>query len=97
MKEMKDMMLRQNEAVLQQEIARADGQQTAIESSLEQLSIGGNTQLSEESEQSRQELLRGIRQQQVSNDTFRKMCEEALSRTVYERTGQKIKGVKATN
>jgi hypothetical protein len=25
------------------------------------------------------------------------MCEEALSRTVYERTGQKIKGVKATN
>jgi len=25
------------------------------------------------------------------------MFEEALSRTVYERTGQKIKGVKATN
>ena len=25
------------------------------------------------------------------------MCEEALSRTVYERTGQKIKGVKATD
>jgi hypothetical protein len=25
------------------------------------------------------------------------MCEEALSRTVDERTGQKIKGVKATN
>jgi hypothetical protein len=97
MKEMKDMMLRQNEAVLQQEIARADGQQTAIESSLQQLSVGGGTQLSEESEQSRQELLREIRQQQVSNDAFRKMCEEALSRTVYERTWQKIKGVKATN
>jgi hypothetical protein len=96
MKEMKDMMLRQNEA-LQQEIARADGQQTAIESSLQQLSVGDGTQLSEESEQSRQELLREIWQQQVSNDTFRKMCEEALSRTVYERTGQKITGVKATN
>ena len=94
MKEMKDMMLLQNEAALQQEIARADGQQTAIESSLQQLSVGGGTQLSEESEQSRQELLQEIRQQQVSNDTFRKMCEEALSRTVYERTGQKIK---ATN
>ena len=90
------MMLRQNEA-LQQEIARADGQQTAIESSLQQLSVSDGTQLSEESEQSRQELLREIWQQQVSNDTFRKMCEEALSRTVYERTGQKIKGVKATN
>ncbi len=25
------------------------------------------------------------------------MCEEALSRTVYQRTGQKIKGIKATN
>ena len=25
------------------------------------------------------------------------MCEEALSRTVYERTGQKIKGVQATS
>jgi hypothetical protein len=96
MKEMKDMMLRQNEA-LQQEIARADGQQTAIESSLQQLSVSDGTQLSEESEQSRQELLREIWQQQVSNDTFRKMCEEALSRTVYERTGQKITGVKATN
>jgi hypothetical protein len=97
MKEMKDMMLRQNEAVLQQEIARADGQQTAIESNLQQLSVGGGSRLSEESEQSRQELLQEIRQEQVSHDMFRKMCEEALSRTVYERTGQKIKGVKATN
>ena len=25
------------------------------------------------------------------------MCEEALSKTVYERTGQKIKAVRATN
>ena len=50
MKEMKDMMLLQNEAALQQEIARADGQQTAIESSLQQLSVGGGTQVSEESD-----------------------------------------------
>jgi hypothetical protein len=78
MKEMKDMILRQNEAVFRQEIARADGQQTAIESSLQQLSVGGGTQLSEESEQSRQELLQEIRQQQASSDTLRKMCEEAL-------------------
>jgi hypothetical protein len=28
---------------------------------------------------------------------FGKMCEEAISRTVYERTGQKIKGIKATD
>jgi hypothetical protein len=56
MKEMKDMMLRQNEAVLRQEIARAASQQTAIESNLQQLLVGGGTQLSEESEQSRQEI-----------------------------------------
>jgi hypothetical protein len=43
MKEMKDMMLRQNEAILRQEIARADGQQTAIESNLQQLLVGGGT------------------------------------------------------
>jgi hypothetical protein len=56
MKEMKDMTLRQNEAVLRQEIARAASQQTAIESNLQQLLVGGGTQLSEESEQSRQEI-----------------------------------------
>jgi hypothetical protein len=97
MKEMKDIMLKQNETVLQQEIARADGQRMEIESSLQQLSVSDCTQLSEESEQSRHDLLQEIRQQQASNDALWKMCEEALSRTVYERTGQKIKGVKATN
>lgn len=97
MQEMKEMMLQQNETVLQREIARADSERPAIESSLQQLSMGGSSQPSEESEQSRQELLQEMRQQQISNDTFRKMGEEALSRTVYERTGQKIKGVKATN
>jgi hypothetical protein len=97
MKEMKNMMLKQNETVLQQEMTRADGERTEIESTLQQLSVGDSTRLSEESEQSKQELLQEIRQQQASNDAFRKTCEEALSRTVYERTGQKIKGVKATN
>jgi DNA-binding LacI/PurR family transcriptional regulator len=47
-------------------------------------------------EQSKQELLHELKQQQASNTTYREMCEEALSETVYERTGQKIKGVKAT-
>ena len=97
MKEMKEMMLKRNETDLHQEIARADGQKSDIESTLQQLSAGDRTQLSEESEQSRQDLLQEIRQQQASNDAFRKMCEEALSKTVYERTGQKIKGVRATN
>ena len=97
MKEMKDIMLQQNETVLQREIARAASEAAEIERSLQQLSVGTSTEFSEESEQSRQELLEEIRKQQASNDSFRKMCEEALSRTVYERTGQKIKRVKATN
>ena len=94
---MKEIMLKQNETVLHQKIARADGQKTDIESTLRQLSVGDRTHLNEESEQSRQDLLLEIRQQQASNDAFRKMCEESLSKTVYERTGQKIKGVRATN
>jgi vacuolar-type H+-ATPase subunit E/Vma4 len=97
MKEMKDMMLQQNETVLQREIARAASETVEIERSLQQLSVGVSTKLSKESEQSRQELLEEIREQHPSNDAFRKMCEDALSKTVYERTGQKIKGVKATN
>jgi len=95
MKEMKDMMLRQNEAALQQEITRAESQRTDIERALQHVS--DNPQASEESAQSRQELQHEIRQQRASNDAFRRMCEEALSQTVFERTGQKIKGVKAAD
>jgi len=54
---------------------------------LQRLSDGGSIQQSEESERSRQELFYEMQQQKTSNDTLRKMCEEALSRTVYERTG----------
>jgi hypothetical protein len=97
MKEMKDMMLQQNETILYQQATRVDNQNMEIERSLQQFSISDGTGLNDESEQCRQELLQEIRQEQSSNNTFREMCVEALSRTVYERTGQKIKGVKATN
>jgi hypothetical protein len=97
MKEMKDMMLQQNETVLQREIARADSETAGIECSLQQLSVGASTELSKESEQSRQELLEEIRKQQASNDAFRKMCEEALSRTVYERTLLHLRGPSGRN
>ncbi|XTI90271.1 hypothetical protein V2W45_1522116 [Cenococcum geophilum] len=93
MKEMKDMMLRQNKATMKQR----------VEHSLQQLTVSGSSKLnarskqSGESEQSRQELLQELGRQQAANTAFKEMFEEALSRTVYERTGQKIKGVKATN
>ena len=94
---MKDMMLKQNEAVIQQEITRADREITGVESAIQKISTYEITGRGKESEESRQELLSEMRQQQTSNETFRKVCEEALSRTVQERTGQKIKGVKAIN
>lgn len=93
MNEMKDMMLQQNEAAIQREIQRAESERSAIENSLPVSS----TQPSEEAELSRQELLQEIQKQKASNDSFRRICEEALSRTIYERTGQKIKGVRATD
>jgi hypothetical protein len=96
MNEMKDMMLQQNEATIQREIHLAESERSVIENSLQQLPVS-STPLSEEAELSRQELLQEIQKQKASNDSFRRMCEEALSRTVFERTGQKIKGVRATD
>lgn len=97
MNELRAAILRQNEAFLQQEISRADGQCAEIQLSLQQVEAGDNGQQNGDLEQSRNELLQEIRQQQASHDAFRITCEGELSRTVYERTGQKIKGVKATN
>jgi hypothetical protein len=97
MKEMKDMMLQQNEFVLRQQIVRADNETAELERSVQHITVGGSTEADEESEQSKEELLEELKRQQAANTTLRDMCEEALSQTVYERTGQKIKGVKATN
>ncbi|KAF1809327.1 hypothetical protein P152DRAFT_403517 [Eremomyces bilateralis CBS 781.70] len=96
-KEQRDSMLRVNEADLAQELISAGNEGVEIERNLQQLIVRGSTEPDEESEQSKQELLQELRRQQAGNNTFREMCEEALSKTVYERTGQKIKGVKATN
>jgi len=93
-KEQKDSVLKANKADLRQELTRADNEMVEIEHSLQQLTIGGSTKPDEESEKSKQELLQELKRQQAANTTLRDMCEEALSQTVYERTGQKIKGVK---
>lgn len=103
MQEMKNMMLQQNEAVLQQQIARAGHETKEIKRNVQQLPAGDCNQLVAaspqlvEAEQSRRELFHELEKQQAANQTFIKMCEEALSQTVYQRTGQKIKGVRATN
>jgi hypothetical protein len=103
MQEMKDTMLLQFETVIQQQIAQADVQTREIELSVQRLPTGSDNDLRATSpqlggsDQSRRELLCELESQQAANQTFIKMCEEALSQTVYQRTGQKIKGVRATN
>jgi hypothetical protein len=103
MQEMKDMLLQGNEAVIQQHITRAGVEMKEIELSIQQLPadnsndlVAASTQLGEY-EQTRRELLHELEKQQAANQTFIRMCEEVLSETVYQRTGQKVKGVRATN
>ena len=96
-KAQRDSILKVNEADLQQELVRACTEMVQIEQSLQQLAVSGSTESDKELEQSKQELLQELKKQQASNITFQQICKEALSVTVYERTGQKIKGVKATN
>jgi predicted negative regulator of RcsB-dependent stress response len=103
MQEMKNTMLRQNKAVIQQRIARADVETREIELSMQTLPTGNNNDLvatspeHRESQQSRRELLGKLENQQAANQTFIKTCGEALSQTVYQSTGQKIKVIRATN
>lgn len=103
MQQLKDMMLQQNEAVIQQNITQAGLDTRAIELSMQQLPTGSDNELGtvlsqiRGYEQSRRELVHELEKQRATNQTFIRMCEEALSQTIYQRTGQKIKGVRATN
>ncbi|KAF2022976.1 hypothetical protein EK21DRAFT_105536 [Setomelanomma holmii] len=101
MQEMKDMMLKYHEGVVRQQITQANTETAEVECSMQQLTARGG-ELSpvlqdQESEQTRQKVLQELGQQQVAINILKEICEEALSHTVFERTGQKIKGVKATN
>jgi hypothetical protein len=101
MQEMKDMMLKYHEGVVRQQITQANTETAEVQRSMQQLTArSGELSLvlqDQESEQSRQKVLQELGQQQVAINILKEICEEALSRTVFERTGQKIKGVKATN
>jgi hypothetical protein len=96
-KEQKNSILEANEADLEQELTRAGKDMIEIEQSLQRFTVGQSTERDEESEQSKKELLTELERQQAANTLLRNMCEEALSRTVYQRTGQKIMGIKVTN
>ncbi|KAI9674004.1 MAG: hypothetical protein M1822_009581 [Bathelium mastoideum] len=95
MKEMKDVMLQQNENVVQKEIGQTGDARADIERALQEALAKHVSD--EELEQNRQELVQELRQQQASNDALRQMCEQAISKTAYERIGQNIKSVKGTD
>lgn len=96
-KEQKDNILKASEVDFQQELTRACKEMVEIEHRLRQLKVDRSNEPNEEAEQSRQELLQEVKREQAANIAFRDSCEEALSKTVYERTGQKIRGIKATD
>lgn len=94
---LKNAILEANERFIQQENVQADNQGAEIERSLQQLTLQGSTEPGHESDQTIQELRQELERQKAINASCKEMCDEALAKTVYARTGQNIKGVKATN
>jgi hypothetical protein len=99
MKEVKDSMLKSNELSLDKEKTRANRELVAIESSLNQLSIGIRDEVNEESKRNLEQLLEEMQEQKASNEVFRKTCEEALLKTKNIHSGieQEIENTKADN
>jgi len=94
----KDDMLEANRADFEQELIRAGTEMVHIEQSLQRHAMsGGSTDQSDESEQSRLELLQELERQQAANTLLRKTCEEAISQTLNQQSGQNIKRVTAIN
>ncbi|KAL4884610.1 hypothetical protein BJY04DRAFT_215072 [Aspergillus karnatakaensis] len=95
--DIKDMLLKQNKLGLRKELSRVDSRVTELEDDQKQLSLLNFKYGDEERQCNWQELLEDLRQQQAANDARRQAFDAELSSTVRQRTGQKIRGVKATN
>lgn len=90
-KEMMEQMLKQFEVNLQQTMAQMANDSTALVRQEQAVTHA------EEADEERNDFLEEIRQQRATSEALLKTCEEALRRTINKRTGQKIKGLKATN
>lgn len=96
-------MLQYKENAIMQQLAEANTASSEIERNMQQLTVSGSTEQIaisgqiNEPEQSRQELLQELGRQKTMNAALKEVCEEAHSDMVYERTGQRIKGVSSTN
>lgn len=98
--EVKNFLLQGQESAIVGRLPQIDRESAEVENSIQHFSSEGSIQNLEPSEElavDRQELLYELQQQRASIDIYRKTCEEAISKLTYERTGQRIKGVKATN
>lgn len=91
------MTLKQNELFLQREIDRARINTMETELILPSMPVHDSGWLSEESKQSRWELLQEIYQQQTFNESFQRVCEQALALTTSERTRIEPQGVQESD
>lgn len=98
-KEVKDSMLKSNEVHLAKEEARANHELTAIERSMEELSVSIRDEVNEESKRDLGQLLEEMQEQKAANEVFRKTCEEALleSKNIHDGIEQEIKKTEADN
>ena len=90
--DVKAVLLLSREVALQKDVLRADQDRLAIEQNLLQLANQVSSQLSVREAESRDELLQEVRRQAISNELWRKACDEAIAQLSQERTGHKIKG-----
>lgn len=93
MSEIKEMSLKQIESGLQQKLGLADSERMETENALRQYSIEDCNWSSEESKQTKWNLLQEIRRQQEFNDAFRRVCEQSLAITMSARRGPKTEDV----
>ena len=90
-KDMVTQLLQGLETRLKQQLMSANVLSTELERRVQESPV------IESNDRDRQELVEELRHQQDSNNFLRKTCEEALKRTVSERTGQHIRDVRATD
>ncbi|KAF1982496.1 hypothetical protein K402DRAFT_362588 [Aulographum hederae CBS 113979] len=95
----RNLTLQEYEVELQDDITRATSERADATTLLQAYTTTPVPQgdADEEAKQSRQALCGEIQRWLASNIIFHAACEEALSSTAQERTGQKIRGIRATN
>lgn len=85
------MILQQNEALVQRQITQANTEAAETQSAIQKLTMRMDAHHDSSARHSEGELIQELEAQQATNRVLEDMCEEALSATTQERTGQKSK------